>query len=93
MEHMAYEEKRSSQAGKNLRAGLLHLHPDLKKELPISARALKSWEKLEGDQEREPRCQSLLAIAIAELPERSNEMGWCVWSQSREPEHIPTKGW
>ena len=48
MEHMAYEEQRSSQAGKDLRAGLLHLYPDLKDELPISVRALKGWEKVGG---------------------------------------------
>ena len=84
MEHMAYEEQRSSQAGKDLRAGLLHLYPELKDELPISARALESWEKLEGDPEREPLCRSLLAIAIAKLSEKSDDMAWCVWSQSRE---------
>ena len=81
---MTYEEQRSSQAGKDLRAGLLHVYPDLKDELPVSARALKSWEKLEGDPEREPLCRSLLALAIAKLSERNNDMGWCAWSPSRK---------
>ena len=59
-------------------------YPDLKDELPISARALKNWEKLEGDPEREPLCRSLLAIAPAKLSGRNNDLGWRAWSQSKE---------
>ena len=84
MDHMAYEQKQSSQAGKNLKSGAVHLLPDLKDQLPKASRAVRSWEKLEGEVEREPLCLALSGIVVEKLGKKSPLYGWAAFSQLRD---------
>ncbi len=84
MDHAAYEDQQSAQAGKNARSGVIHLIPGLKKELPVSAMALGGWERQEGVIEREPLCLEFQALVIESVAKRNQRMGWACFSQLRD---------
>jgi hypothetical protein len=84
MDHAAYEEKGSAQYGKNLKAGVAHLVPAWKDQLPNASRASLSWERMEGELEREPLCLGLTGILIERLGKRNHHYGWASLSQARD---------
>ena len=81
MDYMCYEEHKSVQEGKDLRSGLMHICPDLKRQMPSSARALQSWAKLEGNPERKPLGDAGMAKIISQMALKDFWFGWSAWSQ------------
>jgi hypothetical protein len=55
--------------------------PELKGKLPQSQRAIKAWEVLEGNKEREPMCRETAGLMIEALARRNEECAWMAWSQ------------
>ena len=85
MNHLAYEGKQASSARKSLKGGVVYFLPKLKVQLPRAAEAVRSWEKLEGQTEREPLCLSLSGIVVEELGQKSFFVRWTTYSQLRNP--------
>jgi hypothetical protein len=81
MERRCYRDLRSAQDGKNLRSGVLHLAPELKGEVPLSTRASRTWEKLEGNPEREPLCREMSGLIVEAIAKREKRMAWGALSQ------------
>lgn len=75
-DHMAYEPQRASHFGKDLVSGVSHVLPETKGMLPLASRAVRSWEEMEGEAEREPLCLALSGVVVEELGKKKSEYGW-----------------
>jgi hypothetical protein len=80
-DHMAYEEQKGVSHGQHLKSGLTHVMPELAGQLPRTSRAVKSWEALEGNKEREPLGRTALAFVLRRMAGRQPIFAWCAWAQ------------
>ena len=82
LDKRCYDELRGVNDAKQARSGLLHLAPEMKGELPWASRAVKTWEKMEENLEREPICKEFASLLIESIGRRGGStMGYGAWSQ------------
>lgn len=81
MDRLRYHDREGISAGKNVRSAVTTLHPSLKGQLPSTSRALRSWEILEGNVEREPLCQESFGLVMESMSADDPEYGWSAWAQ------------
>ena len=82
-EKMCFYEGKSHDTGKDARSCHTYLYPNAKGHLPLSSRALHSWEKLQGGElERECLCWEMVALQIEEVGRQDARMGYCSWAQA-----------
>eukprot|EP00959_Pyramimonas_sp_CCMP1952_P474716 9503818-Pyramimonas_sp.AAC.2 len=73
LDNLCFVERASVPRGVRLYHGLVHLFPEWKPELPISLRALHSWEKSKS---RGKVVQPLQKQSISSHPKRSKQATW-----------------
>lgn len=81
MEKRCYGDRRAHHDGKNVRSGVLHPAPEVHGQLPLASRGAKTWEKLEGNVEREPLCRAYQGLTIEALARKKRVYGWAGFSQ------------
>jgi hypothetical protein len=78
---LCHEEQRGVQSGKDLASAISHVMPDAKGHMPNLNRAVKAWEALEGNVEREPLSKDYLALVLEQLARIDSRFAWCAWLQ------------
>eukprot|EP00972_Heterocapsa_arctica_P005048 748643-Heterocapsa_arctica.AAC.1 len=67
MDDLCYVQHAGVQAATKTFAGLMHLAPELKTRLPLSARALTSWQRLNNAAEGGPVPEEGIALIMQEM--------------------------
>jgi hypothetical protein len=82
-EYCCFYLRLSFAVGKAARSCHTHLYPQVKGRLPLSGRAIHSWEKLQGGElEREPLCWFFVVLVCEALGRMKPAMGIAAWAQA-----------